>query len=182
MIEFAATPPSVVDNQESTFLARLESHAGIIRKVAASYSSTVADRHDLMQEITLQLWKAYPRYTPDRPFSTWMYRVALNVAISSLRRKSHPSRQTVSLDEMDEEVVDESALAARTDSRVALLQQVIATLPPLERALLLLYLDEQSYEEIAAVLGLTKTNVATKLSRLKERVRNEMLRLKAQDL
>lgn len=175
-IDRVASPPIAVDDKE-TFLRLLDEHGGIIRKVAATYSNNLADRHDLMQEITLQLWKGYPRYSPDRPFSTWMYRVALNVAISFLRRNTHPRRQIVPLDESTFEPTDESAQPGQTDERVALLQEVIATLPPLDRALLLLYLDEHSYREIATILGITETNVATKLNRLKLRVREEMLKL-----
>ena len=173
--------PLAADDKE-TFLRLLDQHGGIIRKVAAGYSSRLADRHDLEQEITLQLWKAYPRYSPDRPFSTWMYRIALNVAISFLRRHTRPGRQTISLEETEIEIADENAQAAETDERIPLLQKVIASLPPLERALLLLYLDEHSYSEIAAVLGITETNVATKLNRLKQRVREDMLKLTRQPL
>ena len=175
-IEHASSAPIAVDDK-GTFLRLLKEHAGIIRKVAATYSSSLADRHDLMQEIMLHLWKSYPRYSPDRPFSTWMYRVALNVAISFLRRNTHPMRQTVPLEEHAVEPADESAQPGEADERVALLQEVIASLPALDRALLLLYLDEHSYREIATILGITETNVATKLNRLKQRVREEMLRL-----
>ncbi len=175
-IDRAANAPIAVNDKE-IFLRLLDEHGGIIRKVAATYSNSFADRHDLMQEITLQLWKGYPRYSVDRPFSTWMYRVALNVAISFLRRSTHPTRQTVPLDESTFEPADESAQPGETDERVALLQKVITSLPPLDRALLLLYLDEHSYREIATILGISETNVATKLNRLKQRVREEMLRL-----
>ncbi|HYJ06518.1 MAG TPA: sigma-70 family RNA polymerase sigma factor [Chthoniobacterales bacterium] len=168
--------PLAVEEKE-TFLRLLDQHGGIIRKVAAGYSSSLADRHDLEQEITLQLWKAYPRYLPDRPFSTWMYRIALNVAISFLRRHSRPGRQTISLEETEIEIADENAQPAEADDRIPVLQKVIASLPPLERALLLLYLDEHPYREIATILGITETNVATKLNRLKQRVREEMLKL-----
>ncbi len=176
MIDHAATSFITVGDQE-TFLCLLEEHGGIIHKVAASYSNGLADRHDLKQEITLQLWKAYKRYSPDRPFSTWMYRIALNVAISFLRRNTHPVRQTVSLYESEIELVDETAGRVEPDERILLLQQVIASLAPLDRGLMLLYLDDHSYREIAAVLGITETNVATKLNRLKQRVREEMLKL-----
>lgn len=163
---------------EEIFTRLLDQHAGIIRKVAFAYTRTFADREDLTQEIVLQLWRAYPRYLPDRPFSTWMYRIALNVAISFLRRHSHPARETLSLEENEIEVIDETAGSKEPDERVALLQQVIASLAPLDRGLMLLYLDDHSYREIAAVLGITETNVATKLNRLKQRVREEMLKLK----
>jgi RNA polymerase sigma factor (sigma-70 family) len=156
--------------EEQVFLRLVEQHRGIIRKVAAGYANT-ADQHDLTQEIMLQLWKAYPRYSPERPFSTWMYRVALNVGISFLRRNTRPVRQTVALDEIDRELPHDAVVPPELDARLVLLQKIIATLDPLNRALLLLYLDDHSYRDIAAILGITETNVATKLSRLKERLR-----------
>lgn len=162
---------------EELFTRLLDQHAGIIRKVAFGYSSTFSDRQDLTQEITLQLWRAYPRYSPDRPFSTWMYRIALNVAISFLRRHTRPGQQTLSLEENEIEPVDESVATVEPDERLALLQQVIASLPALDRGLMLLYLDDHSYREIGAILGLTETNVATKLNRLKQRVREAIIRL-----
>jgi RNA polymerase sigma-70 factor (ECF subfamily) len=161
---------------EEIFTRLLEQHAGIIRKVAFGYSKTFADRQDLTQEITLQLWRAYPRYSPDRSFSTWMYRIALNVAISFLRRHNHPVRQTLSLEENEIELVDETA-EIEPDERIPRLQQVIASLAPLDRGLMLLYLDDHSYREIAAILGITETNVATKLNRLKQRVREAIIKL-----
>ena len=161
-------------DEEENFLRLVDQHGGIIRKVAAGYTSTLADQHDLTQEIMLQLWKAYPRYSPDRPFSTWMYRIALNVAISFLRRNTRPIRQTVPLEEIDREFVDENIADPKSDERIALLQRFIATLDPLNRALLLLYLDDHSYRDIATILGITETNVATKLSRLKERLRQNL--------
>ncbi len=108
-----------------------------------------------------------------------MYRIALNVAISFLRRHTHSVRQTLSLEENEIEVLDPGK--AEPDERITLLQQVIASLPPLDRGLLFLYLDDHSYREIAAILGLTETNVATKLHRLKQRVREEMLKLNRQN-
>jgi RNA polymerase sigma-70 factor (ECF subfamily) len=174
-LQLAAGPVAmnVAPDQRKTFTRLLDQHAGIIRKVAATYAATTADRMDLAQEISLQLWKAYPRYSPERPFSTWMYRIALNVAISFLRSATRPHRQTVSLEVMELDVPDETA-TPETDERIAELQRVIANLEPLNRALLLLYLDDRSYREIASILGITETNVATKISRLKERVRQEM--------
>jgi RNA polymerase sigma factor (sigma-70 family) len=165
-------------DEEEMFLRLVEQHRGIIGKVATGYCSTAADRKDLSQEILLQLWKAYPRYSPDRPFPTWMYRIALNVAISFLRRNTRPLRQTVPFDEVERELPDENAGTPETDERVALLQRLIATLDPLNRALVLLYLDDHSYRDIATILGITETNVATKLSRLKERLRQNLTKQK----
>lgn len=164
---------SVAPDQRETFTRLLDQHAGIIRKVAATYTGSQADRLDLMQEISLQLWKAWPRYSPERPFSTWMYRIALNVGISFLRSATRPHRQTVPLETTEIDIADET-MTPETDERVTELQRVIAGLEPLNRALLLLYLDDRSYREIASILGITETNVATKISRLKERVRKQM--------
>jgi RNA polymerase sigma-70 factor (ECF subfamily) len=164
---------SAAPDQRETFTRLLDQHAGIIRKVAATYTSNRADRLDLMQEISLQLWRAYPRYSPERPFSTWMYRIALNVAITCLRRATRPGRQTVSLDTTELDFPDETPKPPSND-RIAELRGVIAGLEPLNRALLLLYLDDRSYREIASILGITETNVATKISRLKDRVRQKM--------
>jgi len=173
-ISTAAIMTAVAD--EEVFTRLLDQHAGIIRKVAFGYSNSFADRQDLTQEITLQLWRAYPRYSPDRSFSTWMYRIALNVAISFLRRHTHPVRQMLSLEENEIEPVDET-VNSRPDERIPLLQQVISSLPALDRGLMLLFLDDHSYREIAAILGLTETNVATKLNRLKRRVREAIITL-----
>ncbi len=168
-------PATTIADDDARFVCLLEQHAGIVQKVCYSYARSRADRHDLMQEISLQLWKAYPRYSRERSFSTWMYRIALNVAISFLRSSSRPLRQTVSLDEGALDLPDEPT--ARADERVTLLQRVIASLDPLNRALVLLYLDEHSYREISEILGISETNVATKLSRLKQRVRREIAQL-----
>jgi len=164
---------TVVTNADAreAFLQRLEQHAGIIRKIAFGYARNPSDRHELMQEIRLQLWRAYPRYAPDRPFSTWMYRIALNVAISFLRGARQPQRQAESLDGLGSELSDETSGSQENEERQMTLQRLIAALDPMNRALLLLYLDDRSYSEIAQILGLSQTNVATKLSRLKQLVR-----------
>lgn len=160
------------DDREA-FSRLLEQHAGIVRKVAASYAWNPEDRRELMQEISLQLWRAWPRYAPDRPFSTWMYRVALNVAISWLRGSGN-RQQTVSLHEHDLDIADESPAVPEEEENLALLQRLIASLDPLNRALLLLYLDDRSYRDIAGILGISETNVATKLSRIKQGLRTQL--------
>lgn len=156
------------------FQSLLEQHGGIIRKIAFSYARNENDRKDLIQDIVLQLWKSYPRYSPERSFSTWLYRIALNVSISFLRQKTRAKRETVEFDESIHQLVHERPPSGSMEERMAMLQQVITTFQPLDRALLLLYLEDRSYRDIATVLGLTETNVATKLYRLKERLRREL--------
>ena len=165
---------STSESVDAQFEQLLGRHHGIVRKVAFSYANNESDWRDLMQEILLQLWKAFPRYSPDRRFSTWVYRIALNVAISWLRRNTRPVRQTVQFDEFKHDLPHEQSSSPELEERIAMLRQLIANCQPLDRALLLLYLDDCSYREIAAVLGLSETNVATKLSRLKQHLGQEL--------
>ena len=154
------------------FAALVERHRKIVFKVANTYCWSADDRADLAQDILAQLWRAYPGYDRDRPFATWMYRIALNVAISWVRGHGQRQRVTVPLDLDVHDVSATPDLAA--DERVRALYDVIHALDPLSRALLLLYLDEHSYKDIAAVLGITETNVATKISRLKQRIKQDL--------
>jgi RNA polymerase sigma-70 factor (ECF subfamily) len=161
-------------SQQDRFEALLERHRNIVFKAANMYCRNQEDRRDLAQEISVQLWKAFPRYDEGRPFSTWMYRIALNVAISYARRAGYRDRHAVPLDESVAEPADRSAPAPEDDERVLALRRFIAQLDELNRALLLLYLEERSHRDIAEILGISETNVATKINRLKQRIRQGM--------
>lgn len=152
----------------------LEQHRRIVFKVANTYSWHPEDRADLAQEICAQLWRAFPSYDSTRSFSTWMYRIALNVAISSVRSSRRRERHTVPFDEDVHDVAHDTSGGVEADERIRTLYRVINQLDHLNRALLLLYLDEHSYREIADILGISETNVATKLGRLKQRLRNDI--------
>ncbi|NQD35416.1 sigma-70 family RNA polymerase sigma factor [Permianibacter sp. IMCC34836] len=156
------------------FAALLERHRKIVFKVANSYAWQPDDRAELAQEIALQLWRAYPNYDASRRFSTWMYRIALNVAISYVREHSERRANTVALDTDLHDTADPNARDPELAQQLSTLHRVIAALDPLNRALMLLYLDEYSNREIGEVLGLSETNVSTKLSRLKQRIRSEL--------
>lgn len=155
------------------FAALIERHRNIVFKVAHTYCWSADDRADLAQDILAQLWRAYPSYDATRPFSTWMYRVALNVAISWLRGPGARQRATVPFDAGLHDVPG-AATDPVADERQRVLAHVIHALDPLNRALLLLYLDDHSYRDIAAVLGITEANVATRLSRLKQRIKQDI--------
>jgi RNA polymerase sigma factor (sigma-70 family) len=153
------------------FEALLQTHRKIVFKVAAIYARGEEDRRDLAQDILLQVWRSFGGYDPARPFSTWMYRVALNVGLS------HARRQCERLQPLEATLID--TLGGGTpidepDERLAQLARAIETLEPLDRALILLYLDEQPYAEIAAVLGIGESNVGTRIARLKQRLRRDM--------
>lgn len=156
------------------FSALLQRHAGIVFKVANSYARGAEDRADLAQEIAAQLWRAYPKYDDARSFTTWMYRVALNVAIGHVRTQSLRNRHdAVPLDDDLHDMAD-AAVDHEREQHLRLLQAFIARQPPLDRALLLLYLDERPQREIAEILGIGESNVSTKIGRLKQRIRDEL--------
>lgn len=162
------------DSVQARFQSLLERHGGIVFKVAGMYCKNAEDRRDLAQEISAQLWRSFARYDEARPFATWMYRVALNVAISFARNAAVRTRHATALDENAADPIDERTHFADADERVLALRRFIDEQGELNRALLLLYLEEQSYLEIAEVLGISETNVATKLSRLKQRIQREI--------
>lgn len=160
----------VADETQARFETLFAGHRRIALKVASTYCANPEDRRDVAQEIAAQLWRAFPAYDESRPFSTWMYRIALNVAISWVRRASRDRMVPVdgaSLESVASLEVEEP----EPDERIQVLRRFIAELDDLDRALVLLYLDERSYREMGDVLGITETNVATKLSRIKERIR-----------
>lgn len=160
-------------NAQAEFLDRLDRHRGILIKVASTYARDAASREDLMQEIVAQLWRSFPRYDGRAAFSTWMYRVALNVAISFSRREFRRTQRV----ELSESGALERIAAPEPEAGEALerLREQIGKLDELNRALMLLYLDDRPYAEIATILGISETHVATKISRLKERLRRELL-------
>jgi len=156
---------------QAQFRDLFEGHRKIVFKVANTYARTPEDRADLAQEIVAQGWRAFAKYDPARAFSTWLYRIALNVAISFVRGAAHRDRHSVALDEALHDVAGDES---ERDERIPGLYRVIDSFDPLNRALLLLYLEERSQREIAEILGLTETNVATKLGRLKQRLRERL--------
>ncbi|MEL1265142.1 sigma-70 family RNA polymerase sigma factor [Pseudoxanthomonas putridarboris] len=156
------------------FQALLLQHRGIVVKVAGTYAWHPDDRDDLAQEIAAQLWRSFPGYDPARPFATWMYRIALNVAISHVRQRTRGPQQAESWDDARHDTADPRAHDHEAQQQVDLLYRFIRQQPALDRALLLLYLEDHSYRDIADVLGISETNVATKIGRLKQRIRDEL--------
>ena len=156
------------------FSELLERHRAIVFKVANTYCRHPDDRADLVQDIAAQLWRAWPGYDPTRSFTTWMYRVALNVGIDFVRSHVREQRHAVPLDEDLHDLADGQATDHESAQLLRLLHGFIDRQPPLDRALLLLYLDERPQREIAEILGISETNVSTKIGRLKQRIRDEL--------
>ena len=166
----------IMDSPQDRFQALLERHRKIVFKVANMYCRNPEDRRDLAQEIGTQLWRSFPGFDASRSFSTWMYRIALNVGISFARQAGHREKHSLTLDdhilgEGGIDAIDDNAALHEPDERVRALHHFIDQLDVLNRALMLLYLEDRSYHEIAEVLGISETNVATKINRLKQRIR-----------
>lgn len=166
-------------DKAADFIVVIERNKGILYKVAKSYCQNTEDRKDLIQEIILQLWKSFDNYNEQYKHSTWIYRISLNVAISFYRKENR--RQQISnsittdiFDFTDTEIADEK------ESNLGLLNQIISKLNDLDKALMLLYLEEKKYEEISEIIGITETNVATKISRIKGKIKKEFDQLKNQ--
>lgn len=155
-----------MDNIEQEFITAIRDYERVIYKVCYMYATPDTPLNDLYQEVVLNLWKAFGKFRHECKASTWIYRIALNTCISFIRKgRNTPELVTLTpaLDRTDDD-----------DDTQAMLQQLygmINRLGQLEKSIILLYLEEKSYEEIADITGLTVTNVATKLSRIKEKLR-----------
>ena len=152
---------------EKEFLSLIEKQKRTIYKVCYMYANNQDDLNDLFQETVLNLWKSFPKYRGDSQFSTWVYRIAMNTCISFLRRSSsRPQTVPMTAQLASSLVADEEA-----ESQLRGLYKLINQLGKLERALILLWLEERSYQEMADILGISKANVAVKLNRIREKLK-----------
>ena len=153
---------------EIEFSRRVKESQGIIHKVSRMYCDNEEHRKDLFQEILIQLWKSYPAFRGDSKFSTWMYRVALNVAIQDLRKTKKKQQlffQTNQFKDTSEEKKSEFQ-----DEKLNLMHAAIAKLNKAEKAIVMLHLDEKSNEEIAEIIGITQNYVRVKMNRIKKKL------------
>ena len=157
---------------KETFLNLLKENRGIIFKICNSYCPDKNEREDLAQEIIFQLWKSYAVFNSDYRFTTWMYRIALNVAITFYRKHSKTTR-TIIFNETIPEIEDRKDTHDETSEKINRLQQFINELKELDKALMILYLEDKSHKEIAEILGITETNVATKVNRIKDKLKQK---------
>jgi RNA polymerase sigma-70 factor (ECF subfamily) len=152
------------------FIHELETNQNIVHKICRAYTNNQSDHQDLFQEISIQLWKAYAKFRGDSKFSTWMYRVALNTAIS-LYRKSKRQLKTSELYDNFKELAYEEYDDTK-DQQLQLLYQAIHSLTDIEKALVLLYLDDKPYKEISTCLGISEVNARVKMNRTKTKLKN----------
>lgn len=160
--------------QETAFVQMIQQHQKLIYKVCSIYAAGTGEKEDLAQEIILQAWKAYPGFKGQSAISTWLYRISLNTAIN-YKRKQNRSPQLIYPDELLYHPEEQLPGANREEYK--LLQQMIAGLPPLDKALILLYLEDKSYNEIAEIMGISPSNAGTRLNRIKEKLRQQAKQL-----
>jgi len=154
---------------EKEFEAHIREHTPLLQKVSRIYTDTHADRQDLFQEIVIQLWKSYPRYRGESKFSTWLYRVAINTAITGLRKKKDfiTSYEPASLPT----VISDESTSHEVEEQVNQLYAAISQLNAVEKAIVMLYLEDRSYVEMEDILGISQGNLRVKMSRIKEKLR-----------
>ena len=152
---------------EKQFEKHIRENELLIHKVCRMYAYTTADREDLFQEIVIQLWNAYPNFKGESKFSTWLYRVAFNTAITGLRKQKNiiESRAPAQLPEQTSE-----ENAGRQDE-LRQLHRAIEQLNQVEKAVVMLYMEERSYDEMEEILGMTQGNLRVKMNRIKEKLR-----------
>ncbi|MCU0343577.1 MAG: RNA polymerase sigma factor [Ignavibacterium sp.] len=164
-----------MDNQKQFFEEIIEQHKGILFKVAKTYCRNDDDRQDLIQEMMIQIWKSLHRYNNQFAITTWLYRVSLNVAISFYRKNN--AKQNLRMPLIDEILPIQNSLAGEKEEQLELLEKFIAELNDLDRALMLLYLEDKSHAEISEIMGISVTNVGTKLGRIKEKLKKKFSQL-----
>lgn len=154
---------------QNEFVALVHQHRAMLYKVCNLYCTSDHDKQDLFQEIVIQLWGAYPRFRGDSKFSTWLYRIALNTAISDLRKQKKHIK-SVEPDLLPTEIQD-IQYSNEKEERLQQLYKAINHLTEIEKAIVMLYLEDKSYEEMEDILGINQNNLRVKMNRIKEKLR-----------
>ncbi len=160
-------------DKKEAFLAAINEHRDMIIKIASIYTNSIEDRNDLSQEIIYQLWKSFDSFGQRSSLTTWMYRVAMNTAIYHLKL----GKRKIKAIPMDDQVTNiHETDTIESEEKWQLLKQHIDNLNLLDKGIVILYLENKSYEEIAQIIGISASNVGTKLSRIKEKLRQQIIK------
>lgn len=149
------------------FLSLIEKHQGIIHKVSKMYCDVEECQKDLFQDILVQLWQSYSKFNKQSKFSTWMYRVALNTAIAQFKKEKKTTESTVT--EIPVNIIEEESYKEKENQR-ELVHEAINKLNKAEKAIIILYMDDYSYEEISEITGVSISNVGVKINRIKTKL------------
>ena len=162
--------------QQHFFEGIIEQHKGILFKVARAYCQDEEDQQDLIQEMMIQIWQSIDKYNEQYKISTWLYRISLNVAISFYRKSSTRAKKYTELNEqMVETTLDDKS---ENERQLKLLEQFISELKEIDKALMILYLEDKSHTEIAEILGISVSNVGTKIGRIKYQLKTRFSNFK----
>jgi RNA polymerase sigma factor (sigma-70 family) len=154
---------------EKEFLDIVRNNQGIIHKVCNVYCDNEQDRNDLVQEILAQLWKSFPSFRNESKFTTWMYRVALNTAITTFKKNLRQPERS-SLTPYDLQIADETN-GVESEDNIRLLRTAVSRLTGIEKSIILLFLEEKSYEDIAEITGITQNYVRVKMNRIRNKLK-----------
>jgi RNA polymerase sigma-70 factor (ECF subfamily) len=154
---------------EKQFEKHIKEHELLIYKICRIYAYTDADRQDLFQDIVVQLWNAYPKFKGESKLSTWLYRVAINTAITGLRKKKD-FIQSFEHNALPANISDDNSLHA--EERLQEMYKAIEQLNQVEKAIVMLYLEDKTYEEMEEILGINQRNLRVKMNRVKDKLRN----------
>ena len=154
---------------EHKFISEFQKNQNIIHKVCRIYTNNQEAHNDLFQEITIQLWKAYPKFRGDSKLSTWMYRIGLNTAIT-LYRKSKKSIKTQDFDSVLYKI-QSTDYDNTEEEQLKLMYKAIHQLSDIDKALIFLYLEDKNYKEISETIGISEVNARVKMNRIKTRLR-----------
>lgn len=158
-------------DKKKIFIKAIKENEGLIYKVATFYTNNKDDRDDVVQEIIYSLWKSFESFKQNSSLSTWMYQVAMNVAVFHLKR----SKKSVTTIPIDMALLNSpDSFDDSDEEKLKIVQEHIRDLNLLDKGILMLYLESKSHEEIAQITGISKTNVGTKLSRIKEKLKSKI--------
>ena len=153
---------------EKEFIELINNNRALIFKVCNLYCWDTESRRDLFQEVVLQIWKSFPGFRKEAANSTWIYRIALNTAISNFRKESkRPPKQALDITAFE---IPDMSDAANNHENMSMLNRAIKELTEIEKAIILLYLDEKSYDEISDIIGISISNVGVRLNRIKNKL------------
>ena len=159
---------------ETAFTKLIQEHQGLLIKIASVYTNTTPDREDLFQEIVYQLWKCFDSFRGESKITTWMYRVGMNTAITHLKKSKKQTTTTLLSDGVAMSIPSDDSMY---EERLAILHTYIQNLNQLEKGLMLLVLEGKNYSEIAEITGLSDSNVGTRISRIKKKLKNNIVKL-----
>lgn len=164
--------PLTTDNIQQYFLDAIRQHNGIIHKVCRLYCHSAEDRQDMFQEIVAQVWKSFPGFRQEAKISTWIYRIALNTAISDFRKNKGKIKTIILNPHEIQSIYDYED--EKQNEKLQLMQQAIDRLSDVEKALIMLYLENKSYEDMEEILGMSQGNLRVKMNRIKEKLRKNI--------